>query len=845
MRSSRGLTAVLAASFVLPAAAAAAAAPPTAPGAPWPQMRHDARNTGATPLRATAHRGDRPWLVRTRRGIFASPVVGPGDRVYLGSADGTFNALDRRGRRVWRYTTGGIIDAAGVLGDDGTVTIGSGDERLYRFDVRRRARPRVRWALKATLKPATGQLVNWWEGNVVLGPDGNLYAGNTGGAIYSITRGGTVRWTYQTGNSVWTTPAFARDGTSYWGSLDLNVYALDAQGRKRWSTPTIGYVVGSPALSADERTLYVTSFDSRLYALDARTGLPKWSFATDEHVYASPALLEDADGAVRSIVIASADGSVYAVAPDGTLRWRYDTGDVIRSSPVIGRKPAGEDGHIVYVGAGDGTLYALDAETGRRRWSYDTTLADPVLRDRNDLNSSPALGTRGVYIGSEDGGIRFVPYDWCLRHADTRCSRDPGQPQGGEVDRVFAMTAGGSTLPGTDAGTRSPATTLAARLIVRRGGVTEDAAMLGGPDAGALVTTDPPVPMSAQLSGDGHLLHLVPDGLLDPATTYRVRVRGTYGAGGAGVGNLAAGATRTGTFDTTLALRTAPSDGRPLPLAGPARGRTGALRISRLAVPLPSYLPSVNQIGFDSYDLLAGVVRADAERLLLWIVGGRPGPRGTTVADPAQPFAFAMAGQHRGDDVLLRGDGLAFTFSFGEVPTRRFELRGRLRRDLTMAPGAALYSEVFCPGVPNYGVLLVAVGLCNTGGVLPVSGTFVTGDPGRTPAAAAPRGVRAGRFALTRPSLLQAGAVTADITVARSSSWPAKDHVAAILLVDEDSGQPVNVDYRHGTTVTRDARGNPAQVRLVLPRGTSLPSRVRAYLMADVHPLATTLLPLP
>lgn len=29
--------------------------------------------------------------------------------------------------------------------------------------------------MASELAPATGQLVNWWEGNVAYGPDGNLY----------------------------------------------------------------------------------------------------------------------------------------------------------------------------------------------------------------------------------------------------------------------------------------------------------------------------------------------------------------------------------------------------------------------------------------------------------------------------------------------------------------------------------------------------------------------------------------------------------------------------------------------------------------------------------------------
>ena len=49
------------------------------------------------------------------------------------------------------------------------------------------------------------------------------------------------------------------------------------------------------------------------------------------------------------------------------------------------------------------------------------------------------------------------------------------------------------------------------------------------------------------------------------------------------------------------------SAARKLPLRV-GRKEVGALEISRLALPLPSLLPSVNQIGFDSYDLIAGTL---------------------------------------------------------------------------------------------------------------------------------------------------------------------------------------------------------------------------------------------
>ena len=305
--------AALVAALVTPAAASQASAAteartfsydvPVLAGSPWPEMRRDSRNTASSPIRGR-YRGDRPWSFATGRGIFSTPVIGDDGTVYVGSADGYFYALGPNGRPVWRFRTGGIIDAAAALGRRSgggggfPITIGSGDETLYRL--RSDPRPlkrgeRVRWMFRSPLEPATGQLVNWWEGNVAYGPDANLYVGNTGGGAYSLTPGGDQRWVVQRANSVWTTPAFDDRANSYWGSVDLYAFSLDPSGAQRWQTPFAGYVTSSPALGS-EGTVYVGAFDGDLHALDPDTGLVRWSFPTAEHIYSSPALAHDASG---------------------------------------------------------------------------------------------------------------------------------------------------------------------------------------------------------------------------------------------------------------------------------------------------------------------------------------------------------------------------------------------------------------------------------------------------------------------------------------------------------------------------------------------------------------------
>ncbi|HEY4917739.1 MAG TPA: PQQ-binding-like beta-propeller repeat protein, partial [Solirubrobacteraceae bacterium] len=80
--------------------------------------------------------------------------------------------------------------------------------------------------------------------------------------------------------------------------------------------------------------------------------------------------------------------TVYAVLPDGRLRWKVQTAAPVASSPAIAA-----DG-TVYVGSDDGSVWSIGAG-GDVRWTYKTG---------GTVFSSPAVGSDGtVYVGSADG----------------------------------------------------------------------------------------------------------------------------------------------------------------------------------------------------------------------------------------------------------------------------------------------------------------------------------------------------------------------------------------------------------------------------------------------------------
>jgi outer membrane protein assembly factor BamB len=107
----------------------------------------------------------------------------------------------------------------------------------------------------------------------------------------------------------------------------------------------------------------------------------KWNYASAS-VESSPAV---ANGVVY---VGSDDSNLYALnAKTGAKLWSYPTlGPLGYSSPAVANG-------VVYAGSYDHNLYALDAKTGAKLWSYTTG---------GFVESSPAVVNGVVYVGSGD-----------------------------------------------------------------------------------------------------------------------------------------------------------------------------------------------------------------------------------------------------------------------------------------------------------------------------------------------------------------------------------------------------------------------------------------------------------
>jgi outer membrane protein assembly factor BamB len=223
-----------------------------------------------------------------------------------------------------------------------------------------------------------------------------------------------VKWAFHTHDEVISSPAIV-DGTIYIGSNDGNLYAIDQQtGSRKWSFATKARIPSSPAVA--NGLVYFNSYDGNFYAVDTATGKLRWKFdnqgerrhaATHLHgsfpvgetmpdpfdVYlSSPAVWGGA------VYFASGDGNIYALdAATGTLRWKFQTGDVVHASPAIA------DGRL-YIGSWDSYFYALDAVTGKELWRFKTG-EDPEIHNQVGIQSSATVANGLVYFGCRDSNF--------------------------------------------------------------------------------------------------------------------------------------------------------------------------------------------------------------------------------------------------------------------------------------------------------------------------------------------------------------------------------------------------------------------------------------------------------
>jgi len=234
-------------------------------------------------------------------------------------------------------------------------------------------------------------------------------------------------------------------GRLFIGGLDGAMYARDAQtGAPLWTFPTGGPIRHSAAVYGGQ--VFFGSHDGRVYALDPAQGELNWQFQTGGGVVTAPAVAGD------TVYIGSTDGVFYALnANSGNLRWSYDVG-----APILTSAALSVDGNIVYFGAEDTTAYALGTSDGTLRWStrlqgqslagrWPVLVGDVVIYRSQPLYFFHDLLHEGDDVMDRAG---VVNPDWAADWGNVRPQIESFLTENPDRQTFFVLNAGTGTLRG-------------------------------------------------------------------------------------------------------------------------------------------------------------------------------------------------------------------------------------------------------------------------------------------------------------------------------------------------------------------------------------------------------------
>lgn len=821
--------------------------------APWPTMRGDLMNSGRLKDLKWNNPGIASKVIHFRTGnaIFSTPIIDGEERIFVGSADHKFYALDpHEGEKIWESDVGEIIDSAGCIDKDGTVYIAAGDGKIRAFA----PDGAEKWKFDVLQNRKKGQFTfstnYWFEANIVLGPDGEIYVANDDFFLYKISKEGKPLWGFRTGFLIWSACAFGKDGTVYLAGFDHLLYSLDCKtGKLKWKTNLGGSLVSSPVVGEDG-TIYQGAFNGKMHAVNGSDGKVKWVVNTGSHIYASPALSLD-----NVIYFGSTNGTFYAVdALAGKIRWTYYIGDAIRSSASIGPDPEEKVPYLIYFGGGDGVLYAMDPN-GQLRWSYNT-LEQAINTDYPNINASIALGHNGIAVASSTGDVIWVSYDYY------RTQDAPGITLGENVvpkeKGVFwhFVSPGGrlnlqplkTEVQGID-----PTNIISLRLLIQDGtnifpAILETTAIRLDPT--------PLFHYRFEVQSDQSTLNIIPTTILHPGTDYTLNISASY------INREG----QTASTDETVQLRTQDVLNEASMLAG----KDTSFKILHMAVPQPRIIPSLDQIGLASLSIPFSIAETDPERrtFVAWAVH-KFGEKGV----PQKRITlYAFSGTVEGDYFLMESRNCLFEITSFVMPLDLFRLAGRLQSDGTIAAGSSLLIEKFLglnlislfrqlggssPVMP--GALLKNLRM---GGLVQFMKAAISFFPSLLRQVAgntwanwglinhAQKLIGVGTFQMAsisdeRESIKEGievysfkaeptkRRIVAELKVpTKDPEWPT---VIGILLIDQSTGRACPLNY-NSSLKYRDLKDGKKRVILSIPRFLSLkPGTLRAYLMVDIY----------
>ena len=330
---------------------------PSACSSDWPTYGGSAHHnfTNATCLnKLNVHTLAPKWFFKTLDAVTANPIV-VGNRVYVGSWDGNFYAIDKAtGKQAWKFAIKPQPAVTPQEGPNGRVLDPTNPESFATSD---------------------GGLITsaaWYEPASSKTHGRNLVIFGGGYTIYALDA--------DTGQEVWShdytglpeaAPDPAHDEARIFSSPIVVgtkvIFAVTSDGQNGHR----GYVVGANIENGNQVWRFETS-------VTTPGGTPVNNGCGG--VWSSPTLVERHNVVVLDVADCNfsnnpADGiyneKVFALHPgDGTLAWVFDPQRPDNGCDYDFGATANTDGQsFLGVGGKDGTYYSIDPATGQRKWA--------------------------------------------------------------------------------------------------------------------------------------------------------------------------------------------------------------------------------------------------------------------------------------------------------------------------------------------------------------------------------------------------------------------------------------------------------------------------------------------
>ena len=243
--------------------------------------------------------------------------------VYIGSGDENVYALDAlTGEEIWRFATLDWITNTPALSDDKLV-VSSMDGRVTIYDTDTGKR---RFASRIINRSVVGSPIIVEDSIYVPYRDGRLISINLNETEFPLS--------------------------AKWFTLKTQLYVWALMGHPglpkgfNWSARLGGTILTTPAVDGD--TLFVSTQEGRLMAVDRHTGDRLWVYKTDGKSLSTPTIVDDL------ILVGDRGGVLHAVdSSTGVERWTLPVAEHSLSTPVVA-------GGTLYLASKDGTLYAVE-----------------------------------------------------------------------------------------------------------------------------------------------------------------------------------------------------------------------------------------------------------------------------------------------------------------------------------------------------------------------------------------------------------------------------------------------------------------------------------------------------